>query len=217
MPKLTSGSVTDRGGLPPIDDEPFHWDGDGDGGNSNDRGASRKTSMIGLAVMMSASVMTFTAMAVALVIRRGMGHGWAKMPLPWILWPNTCVLLASSVVLDTARRMLRRGNRRAFNWFWVAGTLLGCIFLCGQTLAWREVHNRGFFIASNPANGFFYILTWTHAAHAVAGLAALIYVAIMALRFQLGPRKRTVVALSTVFWHFLDVLWLILMLMFIYY
>lgn len=217
MPSKTIGNVASTGGVPPIDEEPFSWEGDGDGGNSNERGASRKTSMIGLVVMMSASVMTFAALASALIIRRGMGHDWVKMPLPWILWPNTAILIASSVVLDTARRLLRRGKRRAFNWFWGVGTAFGLLFLVGQSLAWTGMHQRRMFMASNPANAFFYALTWTHAAHAVAGLAALIYVMVMAARFRLGPRKRTVVAVSTVFWHFLDVMWLMLMLLFIYY
>jgi cytochrome c oxidase subunit III len=218
MPRTITSSQTDRGGLPPIDENPFGWDGDGgDGGNSNDRGASRKTSMIGLVVMMSASVMTFAALASALIIRRGLGNDWHKMPLPWILWPNTAVLLLSSVVLDTARRLLRRGKRVTFNWLWCFGTLLGMLFLAGQTLAWRELHATGRFLAKNPSNAFFYVLTWTHAAHAIAGLIALIYFAIMALRFRLGPRKRTVVDVSTMFWHFLDVLWIFLMLIFIYY
>jgi cytochrome c oxidase subunit III len=217
MPRTITSSQTDRGGLPPIDEVPFGWEGDGDGGNPNDRGASRKTSMTGLVVMMSASVMTFAALASALIIRRGLGNDWHKMPLPWILWPNTGVLLLSSVVLDTARRLLHRGRRVTFNWLWCIGTLLGATFLAGQTAAWRELHATGHFLASNPSNGFFYVLTWTHAAHAIAGLIALTYVAITALRFRLGPRKRTVVEVSTMFWHFLDVLWILLMLIFIYY
>jgi cytochrome c oxidase subunit 3 len=217
MPRTLTTSQADRGGLPPIDDEPFEWGGDGDGGNPNEHGASRKTSLIGLAVMMSASVMTFAALASALIIRRGLGNDWVKMPLPWILWPNTGVLILSSIVLDTARRLLRRGKRVLFNWLWCFGTLLGAMFLAGQTLAWRELRASGRLLAGNPSNGFFYILTWTHAAHAIAGLMALVYVAVTALRFRLGPRKRTVVDVSTVFWHFLDVLWILLMLMFIYY
>ncbi len=219
MPRTLTSSQADRGGLPPIDEEPFHWDGDGggDGGDSRDRGASRQTSMVGLIVMMSASVMTFAALAAALIIRRGLGNDWHKMPLPWILWPNTGVLLLSSVVLDTARRRLHRGNRVLFNWLWCTGAVLGALFLAGQTAAWQEMHATGKFLTSNPSNGFFYVLTWTHAAHAIAGLIALIYVAIMALRFRLGPRKRTVVDVSTMFWHFLDVLWILLMLMFVYY
>ena len=51
--------------------------------------------------------------------------------------------------------------------------------------------------------------------HAIAGLLALIYVAIQAFRFSLGPAKRTAVTVSIVFWHFLDVLWLILMTLFV--
>ena len=219
MPRTLS-SQSDRGGLPPIDEEPFSWDG-GDGGGDNgdpsERGASRQTSMVGLYVMMSASVMTFAALACALIIRRSLGNDWHKMPLPWILWPNTGVLLLSSVVLDTARRLLHRGKRALFNWLWCAGTILGGLFLAGQSIAWNELHNTGRFLSSNPSNGFFYVLTWTHAAHAIACLIALIYVAIMALRFQLGPRKRTVVDVSTMFWHFLDVLWILIMLMLIYY
>ncbi len=217
MPTTITGARTDRGGLPPIDDDSFRWGGDGDNENPNPRGATHKTSMIGLVVMMSASVMTFAALASALVIRRGMGHDWLKMPLPSILWPNTALLLVSSVFLDVARRLLRRGKRVAFNWLWCIGTLLGTGFLVGQILAWRQLHQAGLFVAGNPSNGFFYILTWTHAAHAIGGLLAIMWVAWMALRFRLGPRKRTVVDVSAVFWHFLDVLWLMLMWLFVYY
>ena len=69
MPRTLTNSQSDRGGLPPIDEEPFQWDGDGGGdGSPNDRGASRHTSMVGLVVMMSASVMTFAALASAPII-----------------------------------------------------------------------------------------------------------------------------------------------------
>jgi cytochrome c oxidase subunit 3 len=208
---------TGDGSRPPIDEDPFRWDGDGDGGGPNERGASRRTSLIGLVVMMCASVMTFAALASALVVRRGMGNDWTKMPLPWILWPNTAALLISSVVLDTARRLLNRGKRVAFNWVWCAGTLLGACFLAGQIIAWRQLNAEGYFVAGNPSNGFFYIMTWTHAAHAIGGLLALIWVAVMAFRFRFGPRRRTVMVVSLVFWHFLDVLWVLLMLLFVYY
>ena len=208
---------TGHGRLPPIDEDGFRWDGDGDGNGRNERGASRKTALIGLVVMMSASVMTFAALACVLAVRRGMGGDWSKMPLPWILWPNTATLLVSSAVLDTGRRMLNRGRRVAFNWFWCCGTLLGSCFLAGQIIAWRQLNGEGYFVAGNPSNGFFYIMTWTHAAHAIGGLIALIWVAVMALRFLLGPRYRTAMVVSLVFWHFLDVLWVLLMLLFVYY
>ncbi len=205
-----------EGGRPPVVTPPDPGGG-GDGDDSNpERGAQRKTSLIGLAVMMIASVITFAALAFAMIVRHRLSNDWVKMPLPAILWPNTAILLASSVFLDLARRGLRGRHRVLFNWFWCIGTLLGAAFLAGQILAWRQLSQSGVYASGNPSNGFFYILTWTHAAHAIVGLGALLWVAQAALRFQLGAAKRTFVAVSVVFWHFLDVLWLGLMLLLIY-
>lgn len=211
MPETLTVQQPGSGSPPPIDQDPFRWDGDGDGTGPNERGASRKTSMIGLIVMMCASVMTFAALASAMVVRRGIGNDWSNMPLPWVLWPNTVTLLVSSAVLDSARRLLNRGKRVAFNWAWCAGTMLGACFLAGQIVAWSQLHAQGHFIAANPSNSFFYVMTWTHAAHAIGGLSALLWVAVAALRFRFGPRQRTIMVVSLVFWHFLDVIWVLLM------
>jgi len=172
---------------------------------------------MGLFVLMAASVMTFASLFSALVVRRGLSNDWTKFPFPPILWTNTAVLLASSVALDLARRSLKSGRRRAFNYLWPLGTLLGAGFLAGQIIAWRQLNAAGVFLAGNPSSSFFYVLTWAHAAHAVGGLAALIYVGVQALRYRLGPAKRTAVEVSTYFWHFLDVLWLGLMAIFLFW
>jgi len=216
VPGILTPTSTGEGGHPPVDIPPSPGGDGGDSNNPEQRGGRRKTSLIGLAVMMTASLITFGALAFALIVRRQISHDWVKMPLPWILWPNTLVLLSSSVFLDAARRLLRSQRRVAFNWLWTIGTVLGASFLIGQITAWRQLHQAGLFVAGNPSNGFFYILTWTHAAHAIVGLGALIWVAQAALRFKLGPARRTFVEVSVVFWHFLDVLWLGLMLLLIY-
>ena len=68
--------------------------------------------------------------------------------------------------------------------------------------------------ATNPSSAFFYILTAAHAAHVVGGGAALFYVDVQALRLRLGPGKRTAIDVSALFWHYLNVLWLYLMMLF---
>jgi cytochrome c oxidase subunit 3 len=92
--------------------------------------------------------------------------------------------------------------------------VLGVLFLLGQALAWRELKNAGLYMASNPSVSFFYILTAAHAAHVLGGIAALTYVDVQALRFQLGPAKRTAIDVSAIFWHFLDGMWICLMALF---
>ena len=211
------GTLIDAG-LPPVQLPPLPGGGGGDDFNSGRRGHQRTTSLIGLAVMMTASLITFGALAFALIVRQHVSHDWVKMPLPRILWPNTFVLLVSSVALDTARRLLRRPvpHRVLFNWLWGAGTALGTAFLAGQFIAWHQLSKAGVSAQGNPSNGFFYILTWTHAAHAIVGIGALLWVFQAALRFQLGPSKRTFVDVAVVFWHFLDVIWIFLLLLLVY-
>ena len=80
--------------------------------------------------------------------------------------------------------------------------------------AWRELSDAGIYVASNPASSFFYVLTAAHAFHLLGGVGALVYVDVQAWRLRLGPAKRTVIDVSAIFWHFLDGLWLFLMLLF---
>jgi cytochrome c oxidase subunit 3 len=179
-----------------------------------DAGASRGASFIGLYVLLAASLMVFVALTGAFVFRRGLSGDWASMPKPQILFLNTAVLLASSFALEMARRALRAGLRSKFNAWWSAGAVLGVLFLLGQALAWQQLKDLGIYVATSPSSSFFYVLTATHAFHLVGGVAALIYVAVHSLRPSQGPPRRTIVDISAIFWHFLDGLWVYLMVLF---
>jgi cytochrome c oxidase subunit 3 len=209
MPRKTDTHGTTQGPPPPpIDDG--GWGGDG----PDERGASRRASFTGLLVLLAATTMVFAAFTSAFVVRRGLGDDWQSTPKPPILFVNTTVLLASSVALESGRRALHRGARQAFNRYWTAGTLLGFGFLFGQALAWRQLSDIGVLVATNPSSSFFYLLTAAHALHLLGGLSVLVWVDYSALRFRLGPRKRTAADLGAIFWHFLDVLWIYLMILF---
>jgi cytochrome c oxidase subunit 3 len=159
--------------------------------------------------------MVFAAFTSAYWVRRGMSNDWTAFPMPRILWVNTAVLIASSVVLELARRSLKEGRRTEFNKYWTAGTVLGILFLLGQAFAWKELSHAGIFVATNPSSSFFYLLTAAHGVHILGGLSALVYVDVQALRLRLGPRKRTAVDVSAMFWHFVDGLWIYLMALFL--
>jgi cytochrome c oxidase subunit III len=184
------------------------------GGGGDGRGADRRASFTGLFVLLAASTMVFAALTSAFVVRRGMSDDWASMHKPPILWLNTVILLASSVVLDRSRGALKRHDRSKFNIWWTAGTALGILFLVGQAIAWYQLKTQGVYISSNPSSSFFYVLTASHAFHLLGGVAALVYVDVQALRLRLGPAKRTAIDVTAIFWHFLDGLWLYLMLLF---
>ena len=210
-----SGSIThDIIHGPPPPPVEGGWGGGGGGGGSDGRGAFRRASFTGLYVLLAASTMLFAAFTSAMVVRRGLSDDWVSMPKPGILLVNTGVLLASSLALELARRALKSGGRARFNGWWTAGTALGMLFLAGQAIAWNQLSAGGVFISTNPSSSFFYVLTVAHAVHLLGGVSALFYVDVQALRLSLGPAKRTAIDISAIFWHFLDGLWLFLMVLF---
>ena len=212
----SAATQSNIGGPPPIlPDLPG-----GGGGDDHERpepGSSRNTSITGIIVLMCASSMTFAALVSAMVVRRGLNNDWGHIGLPRILYWNTGALILSSIAIDAARRLLRRGKRAAFNKLWTVGTLLGVAFLAGQVSAWLQLEQRGFYLVGRPSSAFFYVLTWAHAAHVVGALGAVMYVEYRALKYELGPSRRTLVTVSAIFWHFLDVLWLFIMALFVFW
>jgi cytochrome c oxidase subunit III len=196
---------------PPID---TGWGGGGDG--SDGRGADRRAAFTGLLVGLAACTMVFAALTSAFVVRRGLSdmNDWVSISKPPILFWNTGILLLSSFVLHRSRRALKAGERSSFNLWWSGATVLGILFLAGQAFAWYQLKQAGVFISSNPASSFFYVFTAAHAAHIVGGVSALLYVGVQALRLRLGPAKRTAIDVTAIFWHFLDGLWLFLMMLF---
>jgi len=195
------------GNPPPGSLDEGGWGGGGDDG----RGSSRRASFTALYVLLAATTMIFAALTTAFAARRAWSNDWVSTPKPPILWVNTVVLLASSASLALAQRALRYGRRTAFNSYWTAGTVLGLLFLGGQALAWGQLKHLGFYVATNPSSSFFYVLTAAHALHLLGAAAALVYVDVQALGLRLGPGKRTAADICALFWHFLDALWLYLM------
>jgi len=205
-----AGSLTHdviKGPPPPVE---RGWGGDG----SEGRGANRRASFTGLFVLLAASTMVFAAFSSAFVVRRGLSDDWTSLSKPPILFVNTVVLLASSIVLDQSRRALKAGDRSKFNLWWTAATALGMLFLVGQAIAWLQLKAAGVYVATNPSSSFFYVLTAAHAFHLLGGVSALLYVDVQAWRLRLGPAKRTAIDVTAIFWHFLDCLWLYLMILF---
>ena len=205
------------GGPPPdIPDLPAG----GGGGEDRDRpyrGGSRQASITGIIVLMCASTMTFISFVSAMVVRRGLNTDWRHFQLPHILWWNTAILIVSSVVIDCARRVLVHNRRRLFNWLWSFGAVLGLAFLAGQIVAWTQLEARGLYVGKGPASAFFYVLTWSHAVHIIGALLPVLYIEYRALRWELGPGRRTLVVVSAIFWHFLDVIWLGIMGLFVFW
>jgi len=197
------------GGLPP----PFGGGDDGDGGGGNRRrnwSASPKRYSTAIAIGIVAILMFFMALASAFIVLRRGSAVWVTVHLPFVVWPNTCVLLASSFTLEAARRRLFLADLSGFQKFWLFTTVLGFLFVGGQLIAWRQLVAQGIYIASNQASSFFYIFTGAHAVHLLGGVCALLYVLVRKFK-ETTVSRSTAAEVASYYWHFMDGLWIFLL------
>jgi cytochrome c oxidase subunit III len=170
----------------------------------------------GMWVALAAITMSFAALTSALVVRQGIGVVWGHIIFPPILFSNTFVLLASSVTLEFARRRITsyaRGIERnkAVPMRWLAMTLfLGLLFIGGQYAVWLQLKSQGLYLATNTSSSFFYLFTGVHAVHILGGLLGLVYVM---SKFRRSVLRRSTFAACAQYWHFMDALWLYLLLL----
>lgn len=184
--------------------------GDDDGSPSGRSGIPQRVYVTGIAIGMAAILMFFMAFASAFIVRKGVGSDWQAFPMPKILWLDTLILLASSVTIVRARHFFARGDREGFRHWWTVTTILGFLFLAGQLIAWRQMVISGFYLATNASGSFFYVLTAAHGLHLLGGIMALLYVGRGKLR---RLTFTTATEITSVYWHFMDGLWVFLFLL----
>ncbi len=185
------------------------------GGDSGARGweVPAQAYRTGLWMGLAAIVMLFAAFTSALVVRKGASTDWVSTTLPSIIYLNTLILLSSSATLEISRRALTAGRGGPFARWLYATVILGMGFVAGQLVAWRQLASRGVYLASNPASSFFYVLTGAHAVHLLGGIVALFYLVLRARRISVAPRRPVAVDLTAVYWHFMDALWIYVLLL----
>jgi len=189
----------------------------GDGDNGGSGGSSlpaipRRAYFTAISLGLAAILMFFMALTSSFIVRKGLGGDWRPFRLPAILWLNTLVLLASSVTIEMARWQHNMAAFAAFRRWWALTTGLGLLFLVGQLVAWRQLAAQGVYLASNPANSFFYVLTGAHGLHLLGGILALLYVAFRAWQHA-RISQSTAAELTSIYWHFMDGLWVFLFLL----
>jgi cytochrome c oxidase subunit 3 len=165
---------------------------------------------IGLGVFLAVVGSLFALFISAYSMRMSMVD-WRALPVPRLLWFNTGVLVMSSIALQWAHMAARRNDMDGVIIGLCAGGASALIFLAGQLLAWRQLSLAGYFVASNPANSFFYLITAVHGLHLMGGLVALGRTIAKVWRGAEMTQVRLGVELCAIYWHFLLLVWLVLL------
>jgi cytochrome c oxidase subunit 3 len=165
---------------------------------------------IGLGVFLAVVGALFALFISAYSMRMGMSD-WRSVPTPVLLWPNTGMLIMSSVALQWAVTASRRSEMEVVRACLLAGGAFAVAFIVGQLWVWRQLTESGYLLAGNPANSFFYLITGLHGLHMLGGLVALGRTTDRAWRSAEPAKVELSVELCAVYWHFLLLVWLVLL------
>lgn len=138
------------------------------------------------------------------------GQPWQPFDDASRLWLNTGILLAASLSMQYALYNARRHQLNGLIYGLVLGTFFSVVFLLAQLILWQQLQAMGFYLSTNPANSYFYLLTAVHGLHLIGGLIALAHIVVRIwYNHSLGEVKAPL-ALCANYWHFLFAVWIVL-------
>jgi cytochrome c oxidase subunit 3 len=165
---------------------------------------------LGMLLFIISEVMIFGAFFTAYFFIRVVQHD--PWPAPGTKLPeavagiNTMILLSSSLTLHWALSSAKRGNRFGLKAGMLSTFLLGLTFL---TIQINEYIHIGFAPHDAAQGTVFYALTGLHGAHVFIGLCALMMVTIRAFRGHYSPEHHQGMEVPGIYWHFVDIMWVV--------
>lgn len=166
-------------------------------------------------VAIGSIIMMFAAFTSAYMVRRASGN-WLEFKLPDIFMVNTVVILLSSVSIHLSFAGFKKGNERRYKSMLITTFFLGLLFVVLQYKGWEALTSMGATFTVNPSSSFIYVISGLHAAHVLGGIAALVVALTYAYVLPYKPtlRRRQRFELVVHYWHFVDILWVYLMVFF---
>ena len=119
---------------------------------------------------------------------------------------NTAILVTSSFTIHWALQSVKRGNRAGLQAGLLLTFLMGLTFLLTQVLEYSRV---GFNTSDGAFATIFFCLTGLHGAHVFVGLSILLFMTIRAFRGHFSPEAHHGVEIGGIYWHFVDVMWIV--------
>jgi cytochrome c oxidase subunit 3 len=123
---------------------------------------------------------------------------------------STICLLSSSLTIHLAVRALRQEKIVAFGVWWLVTMTLGTIFLVSTAREWHHlIYDKGLTVSTNLFGTTYYSLVGLHAFHVTVGLLAIALTMILTLLGKVGPEHSERAEVFSLYWHFVDVVWVI--------
>jgi cytochrome c oxidase subunit III len=169
--------------------------------------------ILGMLLFIASEAMLFGSFFAAYffvrVVNPAAPEAWPPEPFHFpvfVAFVNTCILVTSSFTVHWATQSIKKGNRRGLQGGLVATILLGLAFLLTQGIEYAHI---GFNTGDGAFASAFFGLTGLHGAHVFIGLTLLTMAAVRAFRGHFTPEHHHGVEIPGIYWHFVDVMWIV--------
>lgn len=165
-------------------------------------------------VAIAAIVMMFAGLTSAYIVKSGL-PGWEEVKTPTVFWFSTAAIIFSSVTMQSALRAFKQNAMKQFRTLFLITLSLGIAFVILQWMGFTYLWNHGVRFEGAGAGQFLYIIFGLHALHVLGGIIALMIIAAQQFFGRVRSYNATPIEVVSTYWHFVDVLWLYLLIFFI--
>jgi cytochrome c oxidase subunit 3 len=172
--------------------------------------------ILGMLLFITSEVMFFAGLFAAYFSTRAANKPWPPEEFGEILNPfslilvATVILVTSSFTCQFAVWAIRRNDRRGFIRNIAATFILGIVFLLLQAYDYSLLFEEGMTMGSGPFGTTYFTLTGFHGAHVFGGVIMLGVVLYRGMSGQFSARHHDAVEAASLYWHFVDVVWILL-------
>ncbi|MBS1496661.1 MAG: cytochrome c oxidase subunit 3 [Bacteroidetes bacterium] len=156
-------------------------------------------------------LMMFAGLTSAFIVKRNQAN-WLSFDIPVAFWYSTVVIIASSFTLLSALKAFKERQMKKYKGLLLVTLILGVLFVTIQTLGFLKLWQQGITLQANVAYSFLYVIVGIHAVHVVGGIVALVIMLAKSFSTKIRTYNLVPVELLNTYWHFVDILWLYLLL-----
>lgn len=165
-------------------------------------------------VAIGSIVMMFAGLTSAFIVKSNQ-TSWVAVAIPKVFWISTTVIIISSITLQVALRSFKQREMNRYRAMIGLTVLLGVAFVFLQWIGFGELWAQKITFRGGNAGQFLYVIFGLHAIHVIGGVITLIVMLIKAFAGRIKLYSSVPVEVAAIYWHFVDLLWIYLLLFFI--
>jgi cytochrome c oxidase subunit III len=166
-------------------------------------------------VAIASIIMMFAGLTSAYIVKSNLAN-WEEVETPVAFWYSTAAILLSSLTIQLAVRAFKQREMKQYRMLMVATVILGAAFVYLQWTGFNWMWDNGVRFRGAGAGQFLYIIAGLHGLHVLGGIVALLVILGKAFFGRTKIYNSVPVEVMATYWHFVDALWLYLLVFFIW-